>query len=472
MGQVRARHAGEEALEGGRVSKRPSKSLSARKGAKPTTEIDAQSYSAFVSDVKRKIAEARHRAALSVNRELILLYWNIGRDILARQDREGWGAKVIDRLADDLGRAFPEMTGLSARNLKYMRAFAEAWPDSGFVQQVVALLPWGHNVRLLDAVKAPEERAWYAHQAIEHGWSRNVLIHQIDSNLFARQGSALTNFSRTLPAEQSELAQQILKDPYTFDFLSLGPEMLERDLERGLIEHLRSLILELGKGFAFVGSQYYLEVAGQDYYLDLLFYHLRLRCFVVIELKIEDFKPEFAGKMNFYLSAVDDQLRHRDDQATIGIVLCKGRNEVIVEYALRDASKPMGVAQYQLSPALPPQLQQDLPTVEEFAREFPLMSLVKMRMEIERALHDFMDDHGFAPTRPTGLSDMLRELHRRSLAPASTAQLLDSLRVMNEAAHGMDVDPTTAEQAVDVGTVFLNELQNLRGNGPVNGETS
>ncbi|WFU25497.1 PDDEXK nuclease domain-containing protein [Bradyrhizobium sp. CB1717] len=229
------------------MSKRPSKSLSSRKGAKPTTEIDAQSYSAFVSDLKRKIAEARHRAGLSVNRELILLYWNIGRDILARQDREGWGAKVIDRLADDLGRAFSEMTGLSARNLKYMRAFAEAWPDGGFVQQVVALLPWGHNVRLLDAVKAPEERAWCARQAIEHGWSRNVLIHQIDSNLFARQGSALTNFSRTLPAEQSELAQQILKDPYTFDFLSLGPEMLERDLERGLIEHLRSLILELGK---------------------------------------------------------------------------------------------------------------------------------------------------------------------------------------------------------------------------------
>ncbi|WP_461357525.1 PDDEXK nuclease domain-containing protein [Bradyrhizobium sp. USDA 4454] len=263
-----------------------------------------------------------------------------------------------------------------------------------------------------------------------------------------------------------------MKDSYTFDFLSLGPEMLERDLERGLIEHLRSLILELGKGFAFVGSQYHLEVAGQDYYLDLLFYHLRLRCFVVIELKIDDFKPEFAGKMNFYLSAVDDQLRHRDDQATIGIILCKGRNEVIVEYALRDASKPMGVAQYQLSPALPPQLQQDLPTVEEFAREFPLMSLVKMRMEIERALHDFMDDHGFAPTRPTGLSNMLRELHRRSLASASTAQLLDSLRVMNEAAHGMDVDPATAKQAVDVGTIFLNELQNLRGNGPVKGETS
>ncbi|WP_246756934.1 DUF1016 N-terminal domain-containing protein [Bradyrhizobium neotropicale] len=194
----------------------------------------------FVGDLKTKIAEARHRAGLSVNRELILLYWTVGCDILIRQEKEGWGAKVIDRLADDLGRAFPEMKGLSARNLKYMRAFAEAWPDREFVRQVVALLPWGNNVRLLDAVKAPEQRAWYARQAIEHGRSRNVLLHQIDCNLFVPQGSALTNFSRTLPAEQSELAQQILKDPYTFDFPSLGPEMLEGDLKLGPIEHLRA----------------------------------------------------------------------------------------------------------------------------------------------------------------------------------------------------------------------------------------
>lgn len=421
-------------------------------------EIDAQIYAAFVVDLKQKIAAARHRAGLSINRELVLLYWTIGREILGRQEREGWGAKVVDRLAGDLGRAFPEMTGLSARNLKYMRAFAEAWPDGEFVQQVVALLPWGHNVRLLDAVKAPDERAWYAHQAIEHGWSRNVLAHQIDSNLFARQGNALTNFSRTLPAEQSELAQQILKDPYTFDFLSLGPEMLERDLERGLIEHLRSLILELGKGFAFVGSQYHLEVGGQDYYLDLLFYHLRLRCFVVIELKIEDFKPEFAGKMNFYLSAVDDQLRHKDDQPTIGIILCKGRNEVIVEYALRDSSKPMGVAQYRVSPALPLQLQQELPTLEEFSREFPMMSVVKLRIEIERALRDYAAANGFEHTRPTGIGNMLRDLQKRGLAPPSTEPFLETLRVMNAASHGVDVDPETAARAVEIGAIFLAEL--------------
>ncbi|NKK70066.1 DUF1016 family protein [Rhizobium leguminosarum bv. viciae] len=463
MGQVRPRHAGEEAPKGGRMTSRtPKPSPRRARTANSAAEIDAQTYAAFVGDLKQKIAAARHRAGLSVNRELILLYWTIGRDILTRQEHEGWGARVIDRLAEDLSRAFPEMTGLSARNLKYMRAFAEAWPDSEFVQQVVALLPWGHNVRLLDAVKAPQERAWYARQAIGHGWSRNVLAHQIGSNLFARQGSALTNFSRTLPAEQSELAQQILKDPYTFDFLALGPEMLERDLERGLIEHLRLLILELGKGFAFVGSQYHLEVGDQDYYLDLLFYHLRLRCFVVIELKIEDFKPEFAGKMNFYLSAVDDQLRHPDDKPTIGIILCKGRNEVIVEYALRDSNKPMGVAQYKLSQALPPQLEEDLPTVAEFAREFPLMSVVKLRIEIERALREFAAETGIAFDRPVGIVHMLRDLQRQGPTPASTEQMLGALRVMNEASHGVDVDANTAKHAVDIGTVFLTELKAIQ----------
>ena len=428
------------------------------KMAADAPSADAQGYVALVAELKQRIADARLRAALSVNRELVLLYWGIGRDILSRQESEGWGAKVIDRLAIDLGRAFPEMTGLSARNLKYMRAFAEAWPDFQFVQQVVALLPWGHNVRLLDAVKSVPERTWYARQVIENGWSRNVLLHQIESGLFARQGGALTNFARTLPAGQSELAQQILKDPYSFDFLSLGPEMLERDLERGLIEHLRALILELGKGFAFVGSQYHLEVAGQDYYLDLLFYHLRLRCFVVIELKIEDFKPEFAGKMNFYLSAVDDQLRHKDDQPTIGIILCKGRNEVVVEYSLRDTTKPMGVAQYKVSPSLPSRLQRDLPTIEELGREFSLMSVVKLRIEIERALRDYAAANGFAPVRPTGIGPMLENLEQRGLAPPSTRAFVEALRVMNEASHGVEVDPDAAEHAVSVGTAFLKEL--------------
>jgi predicted nuclease of restriction endonuclease-like (RecB) superfamily len=465
MGQVRPRHAGKKADEGSRMTSQPPKPSRRARTFDSASEIDAQSYTAFVGDLKQKIAAARHRASLSINRELVVLYWTIGRDILDRQEREGWGARVVDRLASDLRLAFPEMTGLSARNLKYMRAFAEAWPDREFVQQVVALLPWGHNVRLLDALKTSEERTWYARQAIEHGWSRNVLVHQIDSKLFARQGSALTNFSRTLPAEQSELAQQILKDPYTFDFLSLGPEMLERDLERGLIEHLRSLILELGKGFAFVGSQYHLEVGGQDYYLDLLFYHLRLRCFVVIELKIEDFKPEFAGKMNFYLSAVDEQLRHPDDKPTIGIILCKGRNEVIVEYALRDSSNPMGVAQYHLSAALPPQLEEDLPTVAEFAREFPLMSVVKLRIEIERAVRDLAEKRGVVFDRPVGIMNMLRDLRRQGAVPASTERMLGALQTMNAASHGVDVDSEAAKRAVEIGTVFLAELKELNTDG-------
>lgn len=429
-------------------------------------DIDSPSYATFVSDLKRKIAEARHHASLSVNRELILLYWTIGRDILARQEREGWGARVIDRLADDLRQAFPEMTGLSSRNLKYMRAFADAWPNEAIVQQLAAQLPWGHNMLLLDTVKASDQRVWYTRHAIEHGWSRNVLAHQIESNLFARQGSALTNFSRTLPAAQSELAQQILKDPYTFDFLSLGPDMLERDLERGLIEHLRALILELGKGFAFVGSQYHLEVGGQDYYLDLLFYHLRLRCFVVIELKIEDFKPEFAGKMNFYLSAVDEQLRHPDDKPTIGIILCKGRNEVIVEYALRDSSKPMGVAQYQLSQALPPQFEEALPTVEEFAREFPFMSVIKLRMEVEQALRDLAAERGLTIDHPTSIINMLRRLQAQGPMPTSTEKMLGALRIMTEVSHGLEVGAEAAKTTVDAGMAFLAELKTIGSSGP------
>ena len=254
-----------------------------------------------------------------------------------------------------------------------MRALAEAYPDGEFVQQVVALLPWGHNVRLLDAVKNSEDRSWYLRQAVQNGWSRNVLMHQIEGGLYQRQGKAITNFTWTLPAPQSELAQQLIKDPYNFDFLTLGPEMDERALERGLIEHVRDFILELGKGFAFIGSQQHLQVGGQDFFMDLLFYHVRLRCYVVIDLKIEEFKPEFAGKMNFYLAAVDEQMRHTGDSPTIGIILCKGRNEVIVEYSLRETNKSMGVAQYQLThgESLPERLQEELPTVEE------LMKLLK-----------------------------------------------------------------------------------------------
>ena len=418
-------------------------------------------YAALLKELKERIRAARLRSALAVNQELILLYWSIGKDILVRQGQEGWGTRIVDQLSADLHRDFPEMTGLSSRNLKYMRAFAEAYPDPSFVQQVVAQLPWGHNVRLLELAKDPLEREWYARQTIEHGWSRNIFVHQIESRLFHRQGKAITNFDRTLPPYQSELAQEIIKDPYCFDFLSIGPGMLERDLERGLLEHLRSLILELGKGFSFVGSQYHLEVAGQDYYLDLLFYHLRLRCFVVIDLKIEEFKPEFAGKMNFYLSAVDDQLRHADDQPSIGIILCKGRNEVIVEYALRDSLKPMGVAEYRVSGALPAQLQSELPTAADFAREFPYMSMVQLKIEIETAIRALMVSHEIVVEHSMGITRALRELERHGVAISGTEAFLEIMQRTNAAVHGIEVDPEDAKKAERVGAEFLNEIRRL-----------
>ena len=238
--------------------------------------LHPEGYDDFLHDLKERIRVAQVRAALAVNRELVLLYWEIGRDILARQQQHGWGARVVDRLASDLHHAFPEVRGFSPRNLKYMRAFAEAWPDEPIVQQVAAQLPWFHHCVLLDKVKVPAEREWYIRQTIQHGWSRNVLVHQIESGLYHRQGKALSNFDRTPPAPQSELAQQILKDPYNFDFLTLGPDAHERDLERGLLEHVRAFLLELGVGFAFVDSQYPLEVGGEEFRLDLLFFHLAL----------------------------------------------------------------------------------------------------------------------------------------------------------------------------------------------------
>lgn len=417
-----------------------------------------EKYAALVASLKQRIRAARLRASVSVNQELIHLYWGIGRDILARQQEDGWGTRVIQRLAVDLRRDFPEMTGLSARNLGYMKSLAEAYPDAEFLQQAVAKLPWGHNVRLLEAVKDPSERKWYTLQAIEHGWSRNVLVHQIEGGLFHRQGKAVTNFSRTLPADQSELAQQLIKDPYNFEFLSLGADMLERELERGLLDHLRATILELGKGFAFVGSQYHLDVGGQDYYLDLLFYHLRLRCFVVIDLKIEEFKPEFAGKMNFYLSAVDDQLRHASDAPSIGIILCKGRNEVVVEYALRESNRPMGVAAYKLSSALPDQLRAELPTLEEFARDFSYLSVVKIRIEIERAIRLVLEQSGSDDSTPRNLRQSLLMLQREGKAPPSTEELLQALQAMNAAAHGADLEQQAADEAVRIGNRFLAEL--------------
>lgn len=326
-------------------------------------------YADWLAELKQRIHAAQQRATLAVNRELVLLYWQIGQDILARQASQGWGSKVVDRLARDLRKAFPDMKGFSPRNLKYMRAFAEAWPDGEFVQAALAQLPWYHQLALLDKLQTAEERQWYAAQALENGWSRNVLVMQIESGLRRRTGAAITNFGQRLPRPQSDLARESLKDPYRLDFLSLGKEAQERAIEDALVKHVTQFLMELGAGFAFVGQQVHVEVGDKDFYIDLLFYHLKLRCYVVVELKAGEFQPEYAGKLNFYLSAVDSQLRHPSDNPSLGLLLCKNRDKVVAEYALRDMNKPIGVAEYQLVQALPKELQTDLPRIEDIESE-------------------------------------------------------------------------------------------------------
>jgi len=329
----------------------------------------SRGYANLLGQLKERIRSAQVRAAQAVTAELVTLYWQIGRDILARQTAMGWGAKVIDRLAQDLRRAFPGLKGFSARNLRNMRDLAREFPDEEIWQQLLPKCPWGHLVKILQKLNDPAEREWYLRATIQHGWSRAVLEAQIDTRLIDRQGSAPTNFDRTLPAPQSDLARETLKDPYNFDFLTLADDARERELQRGLLQHLREFLLELGRGFAFVGSDVPLQVSSKEYYLDLLFYHLRLRCYVVVELKTVEFKPEYAGKLNFYLSAVDDLLRHPDDQPSIGILLCRSKDSIEVEYALRKMGQPIGISEYELSAALPDELRDALPTVEDIEAE-------------------------------------------------------------------------------------------------------
>ena len=328
-------------------------------------------YEAFVRGLKERIHTAQIKAALAVNKELVMLYWQLGRDILQRQEQEGWGAKVIDQLSKDLKREFPDNTGFSPRNLKYMRAFAEAWRDEAIVQQLVAQIPWGHNVRLLDMVKSPEERLWYAQQTIENGWSRNVLVLQIETGLIHRSGQAVTNFSRTLPSPQSDLAQSLLKDPYNLEFLTIGKDAQERELERALVNHIRDFLLELGMGFAFLGNQYPIEVDGREFRLDLLFYHVKLHSYIVVELKMGEFEPEHSGKMNFYVAAVDNILRSPNDNRTIGIILCRSKSKTIVEYSLQGMEGPIGVSAF----TLPAPLNESLPTVEQLEMELNAVEL-------------------------------------------------------------------------------------------------
>ncbi len=328
-------------------------------------------YAEMLSALKRRIGQVRQRAIFSANVAMVSLYWDMGRAILERQDQKGWGSKVIDRLSQDLREAYPEMTGFSPRNLKYMRAFAAAWPDASIVQRVVARLPWRQNIALLERLGDAKTRLWYAQETLRNGWSQPILVLQIEGRVHARRGKALSNFKELLPPAQSDMAAQVFKDPYLFDFLGTADTRREREVEQSLVDHIQKFLLELGTGFAFVGRQVHLEIGDDDFYVDLLFYHLKLRCYVVVELKAVPFKPEFLGQINMYLSAVDDLLRHPEDKPTIGLLLVKEKKKLMVEYALRGIQKPIGVAHWEtkLVESLPADLKGVLPTVEELEKE-------------------------------------------------------------------------------------------------------
>lgn len=352
-------------------------------------------YPRLLEDIKERIRAAQVKANLAANRELILLYWGIGRLISGRQQQKGWGAGVIPRLARDLKNELPDIKGFSERNIKRMTRFYREYPNllsdvpqsaaqlkdvqnkeatkvplaAALLPELAWSLPWFHHVILFEKVKDMSARIWYMQHTVENGWSRNILDLQIKNNAYERAAKAVTNFERTLPSPQSDLARQALKDPYIFDFLSLDTEFREKELEAGLLRHLERFLLELGSGFAFVGRQYHLDIGDDDFYIDLLFFHLKLRCYVVIELKRGKFLPEYAGKMNFYLNAVDDLLCHPDDKPSIGLILCQEKNRIVAEYALREMNKPIGVSEYQLSRALPEELKSSLPTIEEIEAE-------------------------------------------------------------------------------------------------------
>lgn len=328
-------------------------------------------YSLFLQDLKNRIRNERIKSVLSANAALVMLYWDIGHAIIKKQDDAGWGAKIIDRMAYDLNEEFPDMRGFSARNLKYMRKFAECWPEKEFVQRTVAQIPWRSNLALLDKLNDNFTRYWYAQKTLENGWSRTILVHQIESQLHKRIGQTANNFEIALPPSDSDMVNQIFKDPYVFDFLGTADTRRERELENKLMEHLEKFLLELGQGFAFVGRQVHLEFSDEDYYIDLLFYHLKLRCYVVVELKSGKFDPGYVSKLNMYMNIVNDLLRHPDDQKTIGPLLVKEKNHTVAKYALEGYTNPIGVAEWekQITENLPDELKSSLPTIEEIEAE-------------------------------------------------------------------------------------------------------
>lgn len=328
--------------------------------------INDNQYLDVIESIKNEISKAQYSAALQINKELTLLYYHIGSTI---NEHKTWGNKFIDNLAKDIKIAYPHSTGYSVRNLKYMAKFAAEY-DEQFVQTVSAQIPWSHNITIIEKVKDTEKREWYINKAIENGWSHSVLVHQIESGLYERQAIAhkISNFEKLLPAAQSELAVQTMKDPYVFDFIPFREDMVERDIETALVKEVTSLLLELGTGFAFLGNQYHINVGGDDFYIDLLFYNLNLRCYVVIELKTGDFKPEYVGQLNFYLSAVDGELKKDTDNPTIGLLLCKSKNNLVAEYSLKDMSKPMGISEYKFGSVLPEELSRQLPSIEDIQK--------------------------------------------------------------------------------------------------------
>lgn len=329
-------------------------------------------YTQWLTTLKTRFRQVQLKAAVAVNTELLQFYWALGADIAAQQVEAQWGSGFLAQLSQDLMREFPEVKGFSLRNLKYIRQWHAFWQSSAIGQQAVAQLaaiPWGHNLAIISKCPDPAQALFYVQQTQQHGWSRAVLTHQIESGLWQRQGLALHNFAQTLPAPQSDLAAQVLKDPYVFDFLSLTPEHSERELEAALTEHITQFLLELGTGFAYMGRQVALQVGEREFFIDLLFYHARLHCYVVVELKTVDFEPEFAGKLNFYLKAVDEQLRGAQDAPTIGLLLCKSKDKLVAEYALSDIHKPLGLASYELSHTLPEALRDQLPSIERLQSE-------------------------------------------------------------------------------------------------------
>lgn len=330
-------------------------------------------YKQWLGELKQKFQQTQLKAATKVNSALLEFYWDLGCDIIEKQKSSTWGDGFLPLLSKDLMLEYPEIKGFSLRNMAFIRQWCLFWnQESVIVKQPVSQLtqiPWGHNLKIIAKCKSIKEALYYVQQTQVNGWSRSVLTHQIESDLWQRDGKAINNFESTLPAIQSDLARQTLKDPYVFDFLSLSKDYNERELEQNLVKHITAFLLELGAGFAYVGKQVPLQVGERDFFLDLLFYHIHLHCYVVIELKTTDFEPEHTGKLNFYIKAVDEILRQDGDAATIGILLCKDKDKLVAEYALSDINKPMGVSAYQLTQSLPENLQFQLPSIEDIEQE-------------------------------------------------------------------------------------------------------